>query len=288
MHSRREGRHYGAAMSATTPPPVATSDPDVPTSARSLSTIGFVIFVVVYLAIVQGVPYLSTAHLDDIEYGVFPDVETVWWALIVPVGVSTIFAVGFGAWLGWWPQMLRDHRPVNRWVWFVPVVMLVAIVAGADYGSVADTSVGFVLLFLLGAGLVGLTEETVFRGVGVTAFRANGFTEPRVALWTSVIFGLAHGTNVFTEGSSAFLQILNTAIAGFFFYLVLRVTGRLVAGVALHGLWDAALFTGFITDEVYAGAAVFMAANLVMAVTLLVRRHKIGIDPEAVAEPSHA
>lgn len=275
-------------MSATTPPPTVGSDPDLPSSARSLSTVGFVVFVVVYLAVVQGVPYLSTAHLDDIEYGVFPDTETVWWALVVPVGVSAIFAVGVAAWLGWWPQMLRDHRPVNRWVWFVPIVMVVAIIVGIDYGSVADTSVGFVLLFLLGTALVGLAEETVFRGVGVTAFRANGFSEPRVALWTSVIFGLAHGTNVFVEGAGAFVQIISTAVAGVFFYLVLRVTGSLIAGMALHGLWDAALFTGRITDDLYPPAAVFLAANVIIGIVLLVRRHKIGIDPATVTEPSHA
>lgn len=83
-------------MSAAGPPPDTTSDPDVPTSGRSLSTVGFVIFVIVYLAIVQLVPFLSTAGLDDVEYGVFPDVDTVWWALVVPVGCSALFACSPG------------------------------------------------------------------------------------------------------------------------------------------------------------------------------------------------
>ena len=240
-----------------------------------MSTLGFIVFVIIYLAIVQLVPYISTVGLDDFEYGTFPDVETVVWALVVPVGASLVFVIAVATWLGWWPQMLRDHRPVNKWVWFVPIVMVIAILAGTDYGSVFDTSVGFVVLFLLGTAMVGIAEETVFRGVGVTAFRANGYSEPRVALWTSVIFGLAHGTNVFVEGPSAFVQVLSTAIAGFFFYLVLRVTGSLIAGMALHALWDAGLFTGLITDDTYFGGLTFMLANVVLAVVLLIRRHHI-------------
>lgn len=272
----------------TTSAPGSVEDPDIPTAGRSMSTVGFVVFVVVYLAIVQLVPYLSTAGLDEFEYGTFPDVDTVLLALVVPVGVSFVFVAAVASWLGWWPQMLRDHRPVNRWVWFVPIVMLVAILVGTDYSSVFDTSLGYIVLFLLGTALVGITEETVFRGVGVTAFRKNGFSESRVALWTSVIFGLAHGTNVFVEGPSAFVQVLNTAIAGFFFYLVLRVTGRLIAGMVLHALWDAGLFTGLITDEAYIGGLAFLLANIVMAIVLLVRRRHIGVDPTKVTAPSHA
>jgi membrane protease YdiL (CAAX protease family) len=278
-------------VTAVSSDPVSTSDPssdpDVPTSGRSLSTVGFVVLVVVYLAIVQLVPFVSTAHLDNVAYASFPDSETVWWSLVVPVGISFLFAAGVASWLGWWPQMLRDHRPVNRWVWFVPVVMILAVALGTDYGTVGDKSVGYLLLLLLGAGLVGVTEETVFRGIGVTAFRANGFTEPRVALWTSVIFGLAHGSNVLSPGPSAFIQVLTTAIAGFFFYLVLRVTGLLVMAMALHGLWDAGLFTGNTTDQPYIGGVVFLLANLLIAIVLLVRRRRVGLNPATVTRPSH-
>lgn len=258
-------------------------DPDIPTSGRSLSTVAYVIVIVVYLAVVQGVPYLSTAGLDDIEYGVFPDTETVFWALVVPVGVSMLFAIAVVTWLGWWPQILRDHRPVNRWVRIVPILMVVAIVVGTDYADLFDTSVGFVVLFVVGALMVGFTEETMFRGIGVTAFRANGYSEPRVALWVAVLFGLAHGTNLFTEGLGALLQIFVTAVAGFFFYLVLRVSGSLVVAMVLHGLWDFGLFSSRTTDELYVGGAVFLLVDVILAIVLLVRRHQIGLDPATVA-----
>ena len=91
-----------------------------------------------------------------------------------------------------------------------------------------------------------------------------------------------------SETPLPFVQVLSTAIAGFFFYLVLRVTGMLIAGMALHALWDAGLFTGLITDETYVGGLAFLLANIVMAIVLLVRRHHIGVDPAKVTNPSHA
>lgn len=111
--------------------------------------------------------------------------------------------------------------------------------------------------------------------------------EPRVALWTAVIFGLAHSTNVFVEGSTAFAQILATAIAGFYFYLVLRVTGSLIACMLLHGLWDTASVSGLITDEAYLGGLSLTLASVIIGIVLIIRRHKIGVDPAQVTEASH-
>ena len=57
--------------------------------------------------------------------------------------------------------------------------------------------------------------EGMFRGLDVVTFRVNGFTEVKVALWTCVLFGLAHPTNLVSEGP----KVLVTAAAGYFFYL---------------------------------------------------------------------
>jgi membrane protease YdiL (CAAX protease family) len=38
--------------------------------------------------------------------------------------------------------------------------------------------------------VVGFGEELMFRGIGVIAFRRAGFSEGRVALWSSLVFGL--------------------------------------------------------------------------------------------------
>lgn len=59
--------------------------------------------------------------------------------MIIPVGASVVGIIVASA-LGWWRPILRDDRPVRRWVWIVPIVMLVAILSGrgSPAGSVGQ------------------------------------------------------------------------------------------------------------------------------------------------------
>ena len=114
-------------------------------------------------------------------------------------------------------------------------------------------------------------------------FRANGFSERQVALWVAIAFGAAHSLNLFTGGASALLQVLVTMAAGYFLYLVLRATGSLVVAMLLHAFWDLGLFTGLITDDIYVGGALFVLADIVMAIILLVRRRHIELEQPAPA-----
>jgi hypothetical protein len=172
---------------------------------------------------------------------------------------------------------------VQRWLIVVPIVMVVTIVAGTNYSGLADKGAGFTLLFLLSSLAVGFGEEAMFRGVSITTFRINGFSEGRVALWSTVIFGLAHASNVFAEGSKVALQVVVTIVAGYFFYLIRRRTGGLLVCALVHGLWDFGLISGAIVDdETYTGTALVILANIVLAIVLLVRRHHI----EPVAAPA--
>jgi hypothetical protein len=43
------------------------------------------------------------------------------------------------------------------------------------------------VLLLLGALMVGFAEEGMFRRIGVTTFRINGFSEGKVGLWSSCV-----------------------------------------------------------------------------------------------------
>ena len=91
--------------------------------------------------------------------------------------------------------MLRDDRPVRRWVRVVPIVFVVCIVLAIDYAALADKTVGYVLVLLVATQFVGWGEEGMFRGIGVTMLRTHGLTEGKVALWSSVIFGAVHLSN---------------------------------------------------------------------------------------------
>jgi membrane protease YdiL (CAAX protease family) len=165
-------------------------------------------------------------------------------ALVLPIGLSVIFVYAVVAVLGWWRPVFVDERPVQRWVWVVLITFGVVILAGTDYGALTDKGAGFVIALLLGGLLVGFAEEGMFRGVGVTVFRANGYPEAKVALWSSVVFGAVHLTNAISTGGAAVGQAIAVSFAGYFLYLTRRVSGGLLVPAVIHGLFDFSITSG--------------------------------------------
>jgi len=254
----------------------------LPTRARRLPVWGWIAIVVVYLAIVQGVGILATSGMD-VDYGKFPSIEAVARGLLVPVGTSVLFVIVVVSVLRWWGPVWKDDRPVQPWVRIVPTLLIAVVIVGTNYSELSRHGLTFTLLFLAGALMVGFAEETMFRGLGVMVFRSNGFTEGRVALWTCVIFGLAHGTNIVTEGPQAILQVLITAIAGYFFYLTRRASGGILLAMVAHGLWDFGLLSGSLGKDMYPLSFLFILTDVVLAATLLVRRKHIELPIGAPA-----
>jgi len=250
---------------------------------RRLSILAFLAIVVVYLAIIQGVGALATASLDDLDDGHFRTSEQVAVGLLLPIGLSLVFVYAVVAALGWWRPVLVDDRPVRRWVWVVPIVFGLAVAVAIDYSDLADKGIGFVALLLLAALCVGFAEEGMFRGIGVTTFRANGLSEAKVALWSSVVFGAVHLTNALSTGGAAIAQAIAVSFAGYFFYLTRRVSGGLFVPAVLHGMFDFSILSGAVAgDATYVGGLAAILAYPVVAVILLVRRHHI--EPEAVTQ----
>ncbi len=175
--------------------------------------------------------------------------------------------------------VLTHDRPVRRWVWVIPVIIAVTALAGMNYSGLGKHTAGFIVLFALSMLGVGFAEEGMFRGLGVVTFRVNGFTEAKVALWTCVLFGLAHATNLVSEGPKALLQVLVTAAAGYFFYLTRRVSRGLVVPAVLHGLWDFTISAVVVANKSYLGANLFVLADVVMVIILLIRWHRIEPAP---------
>jgi membrane protease YdiL (CAAX protease family) len=251
----------------------------------------FIAVTIAYLGILSALPRLLTPALY-VRYGRFTSVEALWRALLVPYGVSLLFVVAAVTVLGWWRPVLRDHRPVRRWVRWVPIIMGAAVLGGSNYLELADKGAGFTLLLLLGALLVGCSEEAMYRGIGVTTFRVNGYSEPKGALWSSVLFGLSHGVNLFTsQGKVAFAQALAAIAAGYFLYLIRRVGGGLWLPAMLHGLWDFGSFTALLSEDgiVYPGTGLlFAVADILIVVLLLVRRLRIEPQESKASTPATA
>ncbi len=242
-------------------------------NGRQLPVWGYLLLIVGYLAAIQTIP-LMTAPADG-EYATFQTTESVVRGLWVTVGVGSLIGFVAVAVLGWWRPVFNDDRRLPRWVWLFPVVMLVAIAAGISYGNLAAKGLTMTLMLLVGCLFIGVSEELMFRGIGVAVFRQAGFTEGKVALWTCVLFGVAHATNIFSEGISSLGQVLITVVAGYFFYLIRRVSGLLIVSMIVHGLWDFGLLTNTMSTPMGLGVAAFILADIVLAVVALVTVRKV-------------
>lgn len=254
--------------------------------SRSLGFGALAVLIVVYLVVLQaGGLVLREVFGVDAKYGEFPDAETLWASIVIPVAASLVLVVLVVSALRWWPRVLHDPYPVSRWVLVVPIVLAITAFAVMDYGNLSEIDGTLLLLGIAGSLMVGCAEELMFRGITVTTLRDAGFAETKVALWSSLIFGAVHITNIITEGPGAFVQVAVVSVSGFFFYLTLRATRTIIAGMLLHALWDFSLFSASIGPDAerYPLSGLAFLANIVLAIVLLVRRHKIGV---AVAQQS--
>lgn len=254
---------------------------DTSTVGRRLPIWGYLVLVVAYLAIIQMLPTLTSS--GDGEYASFDSVDAIASTLLVAAGTGSLIALAAVAVLGWWRPVFIESRRLPRWAWTFPMIMLGAILAGTAYGELADKGATYTLMLLLGALLVGVSEETMFRGIGVTTFRQAAQSEIAVAMWSSLVFGLAHATNIFGEGIGAIPQVLTTAIAGYFFYIARRVSGTLIVPIVIHGLWDFGLFSNHAGEEIGVGAGVFILVDVILLVIAIATFRKV--FPKQDAEP---
>jgi uncharacterized protein len=246
-------------------------------TVRRLPIIGFLGIVVVYLAIIQvgGLIAQNAVGVEDNDLTTTKHVVVSMW---IPLGAALVFTYGVVAALGWWRPVLREDKPVQRWVAIVPIALIVAILIGTDYADLADEGIGYVLVLLVATQMVGWGEEGMFRGIGVTTLRMHGLTEGKVALWSSLIFGAVHLSNAISRGAGAIPQALVVSLAGYFFYLTRRRSGGNTLNSVLHGMFDFAILTGTaiaIDQGTYAGSLAPILVYVVLAAVLVFRRHTI-------------
>lgn len=254
---------------------MATGAPAV--TPRTLSYAGFAVVVIAYLAIIKAVGYV-VGRIWDLDDGLYTTRDVVL-GMWLPLGAALVFTYAVVAWLRWRDPVLRDRHPVQRWVWAVPIIFAVCIGVAIDYGDLADKDLGFVLALLVATQFVGWGEEGMFRGIGVTTLRGHGLSEARVALWSSVVFGAVHISNALGgDIGKALPQALIVSFAGYFFYLIRRVSRGNALNSVLHGLFDFSIITGTaiaVDQGAYAGTLAAILAYLVTGTLLLVRRHHI-------------
>ncbi|MFF1904520.1 CPBP family intramembrane glutamic endopeptidase [Kitasatospora sp. NPDC058218] len=258
--------------------PEGTGPAEVDRVGRRLTWPWFLLLVAVYAGIIQGIGLL--VGVDTTGSGVFATTEALVRNALIPIGASIVFVAGVVTWLGWWGEVLTYRVPVRRWVRWVPISMLAVSLVAVNYGHLADQPVSLVLCLVLLGVFVGLGEELMFRGIGVHVFRRAGFSEGKVALYSSLVFGLVHVSNAVGEGAQALVQAAIVSTSGYFFYLCLRVGGVILLPMAVHGLWDFGLLSNLIGDKPKAplGVVLIILLQIVLVIVVLARRHRTDLD----------
>lgn len=186
---------------------------------------------------------LSLMKLSGVSYEHFFDTTTTTLrSAVLPLAAGTALLVAV-LWKTRWRVMHDEGARLRMgFLWALPTFAVLTIVlqlAGLSWGKLTPGQVGAVLLASV---LVGFTEETLFRGIILTALRGRLRTEAAAAGVTTVWFGLFHLTNLALGEPGAVLQVGFATLTGLGFYLARRGTGILIAAMILHGAWDFAAF----------------------------------------------
>jgi membrane protease YdiL (CAAX protease family) len=225
--------------------------------------------------------------------------DTIVKGIVVPVAIGSLVLIVVTTLLGWWRPVLRElpegpARP-PRWLLAVPILVFIATLLGIDYGNLGDMGAAMILWLAIGTLGVGFSEEITYRGLALVGFR-GGYSEVKVWLFTSLLFGLLHGVNLIL-GQGAVLtvrQVIFAFVLGSIFYAIRRISGTIVVVMVLHALWDFGSFshvagkaTGAAavqTDITTAGAGLLQSLLVLVAVVLVIVGAKKILKPKAAAQ----
>ena len=263
----------------------AAAEPQ-PAPARRIRLWHFFALVIVYVVTAQVLTLVGSTSAGGGD-GALDTVDNIVIRVVVPVGIASILAIAYVTWTRAWQSIFVERHRLTRAALVIPALLFALAIGITNYAGLGEK--GFVVtgVLFVAVMLVGFGEELVFRGVGVQAFRQHGCREWTVALWTSVIFGVSHGTNAVVTGEivDALVQIVLTTGTGFVFYLVMRGTGALAMAMLFHGLWDfGALSTQ--VDPANPSPLVNLAAVAlaVILVGVLIFRRRLGLTPAVSAD----
>jgi membrane protease YdiL (CAAX protease family) len=157
--------------------------------------------------------------------------------------IAAAFILSVVLWQGWRDVALDRWTDAAGWrLAWLPMIYIVGGFAVATFLGLPPATV--LLLLLLNTFLVGFSEEVMFRGVLLQAFRHATAIWPAVLL-TSVAFGAVHSLNVFVTGDlrAALIQSSAAFLSGLMFIALRLRTGSLWPPIIVHALWDFATFT---------------------------------------------
>jgi membrane protease YdiL (CAAX protease family) len=210
------------------------------------SALSAIVAILGYMAVVFSV--WAAVGLDYDEVG--DTVENVRKGVVLAIALGTVYLVIVTSVLGWWKPAIREPRRVgSRWMWIIPVLLLVgalANLASTKWGEVEGVG-EYVLWLAIGTLLVGFSEELLTRGLAIVGGRGS-MHEKWVWAFSGLIFGLLHVPNAFfgQSVSGTLQQVVFAFGVGLTYYVTRRLAGTLVVTMGLHAIWD---FSVFIQDH---------------------------------------
>ena len=225
-----------------------------------------------YMAMFGALVKMSGVGYDDIT----ASAENARSAIVIPLAIIAVVLIALTTFFGWWKPVLRDQRRARGWVIVVPIVMAFTVFAGVNYSGLSEMDSSLLLWIGIGAALVGLCEELMYRGLIIVSFRST-MKESHVWLWSSVAFALLHSINVLLgQGAIPTVQqVVVTFVIGSGLYIARRTTGLIVVPMVLHLVWDYSSFTA--GDYVLSGLLSYVALGTVLVA--LVFGHKLLFAP---------
>lgn len=184
--------------------------------------------------------------------------------------IASAFLVALALIFRWDDLGLHWPRDGRSWVllWF-PALYLVAFASFAVYLGLPPAQTVFWIF--VNTMFVGFSEELMFRGVLLAAFRRNMPIWPAIIL-TCVLFGSVHILNAFMTGQvlGATVQAVTAMMSGLLFVAIVLRTGSLLPAIILHGLWDFCTFLlTTATSATGEGAAPGWQMQIIMPVGLV-------------------
>lgn len=195
-----------------------------------------VVLAIVYAAIVSVLWWVM-----GVDYNTVGDsTENVLNGVVIPIGAGAVFLLIAGWWLGWWGPALVERTGYGEgWMLLAPAVFVVAAIGNFMSGEVGSQEISYLLVLAAGVLLVGFSEESLTRGLGLVGLRGS---MPELGAWfvSCLIFGLIHAINALfgQDLGTTLFQIGFAFMAGTLLYVTRVASGLLVVAMLAHALWD--------------------------------------------------
>lgn len=197
-----------------------------------IALVAFVIWTAITIMVGRIIAGEEISLLDGVTSG-------IGWAWVLAGG----FILAVALWQGW--NDVGLNRGADAWGWRLIWLPMIYIVAGLGFSTLMGLPpVSILALILINCMFVGFSEELMFRGAILQAFRHSVSIWPAV-FFTSLAFGAIHSLNVFVTGDlkNALIQSSAAFLSGIVFIALRLRTGSLWPPIIVHALWDFATFT---------------------------------------------